>query len=67
MKTISHLIRSAMVNYHGMHEQNDIRIATEYGTDEYDEAGKRREYYREGLEEAINDLKALGIAPDMLI
>ena len=51
-----------MVNYHGMHKQNDIRIATEY-----DEAGECREYYREGLEEAINDLKALGIDPEMLI
>jgi len=56
-----------MVNYHGMHKQNDIRIATEYGTAEYDEAGECREYYREGLEEAINDLKALGIDPEMLI
>jgi len=67
MKTISQLIKSAMVNYHGMHKQNDIRIATEYGTAEYDEAGECREYYREGLEEAINDLKALGIDPEMLI
>ena len=67
MRTIQQLIKSAMVNYHGMHKQNDIRIATEYGTAEYDGAGESREYYREGLEEAINDLKALGIELDMLI
>ena len=67
MKTIGQLVRSAIVNYDGMHEQNRIRMATEYGTKEYDEAGENREYYRKYLEEAINDLKALGIDPEMLV
>ena len=40
MKTIGQLVRSAIVNYDGMHEQNRIRMATEYGTKEYDEAGE---------------------------
>lgn len=67
MKTIQELIKSAMVNYHGMHKQNGIRLVTEYGTKEYDEAGESREYYRKYLEEAINDLKALGIELDILV
>lgn len=67
MKTIQGLIKSAMVNYHGMHKQNDIRMASEYGTEEYDEAGERREWYREGLEAAISDLKAIGIELDILV
>lgn len=67
MKTIQGLIKSAMVNYHGMHKQNGIRLATEYGTDEYDEAGESREWYRKGLEEAISDLKAIGIELDILV
>lgn len=67
MKTIQELIKSAMVNYHAMYKQNDIRMATEHGTKEYDEAGESREYYRKYLEEAINDLKALGIELDILV
>ena len=67
METIGQLIKSAMVNYHGMHKQNDIRMATEYGTEEYDAAGESREWYREGLEEAVDSLKALGIDPEILV
>lgn len=67
MKTIQQLIKSAMVNYHGMHKQNDIRMATEYGTAEYDKAGESREWYRKGLEESISDLKAIGIELDILV
>lgn len=67
MKTIGQLIRSAIVNYDGLHEQNRICMASEYGTDEYDEAGRRREYYRKHLKDAIDDLKALGIDPEILV
>ena len=67
MRTIGQLVRSAIVNYDAMHEQNRIRMATEYGTEEYDEAGERRERYRKHLEEAIEELKALGIDPDILV
>ena len=67
MKTIGQLVRSAIVNYDGMHEQNRIRMAAEYGTAEYDEAGERRERYRKYLEEAVDSLKALGIDPEILV
>ena len=67
MKTIGQLVRSAIVNYDGMHEQNRIRMATEYGTEEYDEAGERRERYRKHLKEAVDGLKALGIDPEILV
>lgn len=67
MKTIGQLVRAAIVNYDGLHEQNRIRMATEYGTEEYDEAGERRERYRKHLEKAVDDLKALGIDPEIHI
>jgi hypothetical protein len=67
MKTIGQLVRSAIINYDGMHQQNRIRIEAEYGTEEYNEAGERRERYRKHLEEAIDSLKALGIDPEILI
>ncbi len=45
MKTVQKLMKAAMVNYHGRDKQNEIRMATEYGTDEYFDkvAGKLKE------------------------
>ena len=67
MRTIGSLVRSAMVNYDGMHQQNRLRMTTEYGTEEYDEAGERRERDRKHLKEAVDGLKALGIDPEILV
>lgn len=67
MRTIGSLVRSAMVNYDGMHQQNRLRMTTEYGTEEYDEAGERRDRFEKRLKEALEELKALGIDPEILV
>lgn len=67
MKTIGQLVKSITVNYSSLYRENDIRIAAEYGSDEYIKAGERREMYRERLLNGIETLKAFGIDPELHI
>lgn len=67
MKTLGNLVRSVAVNYDSMHEQNRICLNTKYGSDELKEATKRKEMYREWLLDDIEELKALGIDPEISI
>jgi len=67
MKTIGQLVKAIAVNYSSFYKQNDIRLATEYGSDEYIKAGELREMYRERLLNDIETLKALGIDPELNI
>ena len=67
MKTLGNLVRSIAVNYDAMHEQNRTCLNTKYGSDENTEAQMRKEMYREWLVNDIEELKALGIDPELRV
>ena len=67
MKAIGQLIRALAVNYEALHDYNQQCRRAEYGSEEHTRASERRERHREYAKEAIEELKALGIDPEMSI
>jgi len=67
MRTLGNLVRSVAVNYDAMHEQNRKCLVTKYGSDERTNAQMQKEMYREWLVNDIEELKALGIDPEISV